>query len=1309
MEKEKIADIVILIVIFIFLLSYFKPSLILSDSTTSGGDTGSHFFPAMYMRYYLLPNFKLTGWCPHWFAGMPMFSFYFPLPYAIMSFISLFAGMNIAFRIGTLLGVFLLPIFAYFSFRLMKLRFPAPILGALMTLPFLFLETHSMYGGNILSTLAGEFAHSLSLALAVLFFGLIYRGIEEKKYIIPAAVILSLTMISSIFPGMICVLGSIYFLLSRNWKENALHLFKVFALAFVLIGFWTVPFLLKMQYTTSYDWLQYQKLEDMFPGPLIPYYVIGLLGVIFFRKNNVVRYFMFSIILSFLFYGFLPQGHLWNTRFLPVVYLFTLFIVAVSVALFLTKIRLQVLVPFIILVIVLPIINSSTQKVEPWVQWNYQGYEGKYDSTFLRLADYLKQLPMGRILYEYSDSHNSFGSPRAFESIPAYTGKPTITGLFIDSAVTAPFHFIMQPELSDKPSCPLMGQNCPSVNLDRGLEHMKMFNIRYFIATTTRIKNLARAHAGYEYLDSVGALDIFLINSTGYVEALKYEPLFASRKDWKKVSLTWFEKGDLDVHLVFDKYRPGQVEKIPVDISDCKITNEKISNEELEFDTNCIGKPHLVKISYFPNWKVEGADKIYLASPSFMLVYPTSEHVRLYYGIPWMDFLGYMATIAGLIIVGLAVFKFKLFKKIEKFVLNFKFPILNKKYLIGFVIIIFIAAIGFKLYSMRAVEPEFSNWQYSQDGVSWEDIDVPFSRFTNGTSGIIQADLHVEKWPLKKIWIMADDCIEKIEINNETVFQAPYCGPCAHCEGIVFDINKLVEFRSNKVSFYIYDQAIDTRFEIKTKTANGWHIVLSMFIILFIFFFVLLTYFPKTLSEIRKSFEHLSDNKYCKKIYRKLGFKTLLWLSVFLFFVLFASFQLHGPNAGSRFAQTKPLALYRTFEINREDIDFYSGIDYSIVNGKYYGDKPPGLSVALVPFYNIGNFLHKLNFPLPAIGRYNYPGDAYAHFLMMLAVIAFCAYGIVKLYDLSLIFFNRKISFFLAIIFMLSLYWVYAATLFSHSVTAALLVIAAYYLFKKKSLLSGLFLGLAFTVDYVVIFLVPIFLLYNVIKYKSVKELSLNLAFLAIIGILMMMYNYFVFGGIFTSSYSFTLMRGAQDFNQELFGGLHLLLFSTWRGLFFYNLILISGIPGIWIMYRKYKWESILSILSVIIPLVFFAKYSMSYGGMCFGPRQLLIVVPFLILFSGFFFNKMKLNRIFVPVIISLLIISVFHSFLGAFVTPIPYPEVNRNPIYEINFPLLLQGRTNSLIYGNYPVVWWILLIISVFILIAIYSSQNEN
>ena len=35
-----------------------------------------------------------------------------------------------------------------------------------------------MWGGNIPSTLAGEFSHSLGFALAVMFVGLLYQGVE---------------------------------------------------------------------------------------------------------------------------------------------------------------------------------------------------------------------------------------------------------------------------------------------------------------------------------------------------------------------------------------------------------------------------------------------------------------------------------------------------------------------------------------------------------------------------------------------------------------------------------------------------------------------------------------------------------------------------------------------------------------------------------------------------------------------------------------------------------------------------------------------------------------------------------------------------------------------------------------------------------------------------------------------------------------------------------------------------------------------------------------------------------------------------
>ena len=38
-----------------------------------------------------------------------------------------------------------------------------------------------MWGGNIPSTLAGEFAFSLGFALAVLFMGVLHRAIERRR------------------------------------------------------------------------------------------------------------------------------------------------------------------------------------------------------------------------------------------------------------------------------------------------------------------------------------------------------------------------------------------------------------------------------------------------------------------------------------------------------------------------------------------------------------------------------------------------------------------------------------------------------------------------------------------------------------------------------------------------------------------------------------------------------------------------------------------------------------------------------------------------------------------------------------------------------------------------------------------------------------------------------------------------------------------------------------------------------------------------------------------------------------------------
>src|SRR5206468_12759393 len=103
----------------------------------------------------------VTGWCPGNYGGFPLFQFYFFLPFVLIALLSHLIPLTIAFKIGTVLGTFALPVCAYAAMRLAAAPFPAPALAALATLPFLFMEANSMWGGNIPSTLAGEFAFSL--------------------------------------------------------------------------------------------------------------------------------------------------------------------------------------------------------------------------------------------------------------------------------------------------------------------------------------------------------------------------------------------------------------------------------------------------------------------------------------------------------------------------------------------------------------------------------------------------------------------------------------------------------------------------------------------------------------------------------------------------------------------------------------------------------------------------------------------------------------------------------------------------------------------------------------------------------------------------------------------------------------------------------------------------------------------------------------------------------------------------------------------------------------------------------------------
>ncbi|HBQ52445.1 MAG TPA: hypothetical protein DD711_06355 [Acidimicrobium sp.] len=84
-----------------------------------------------------------------------------------------------------------------------------------------------------------------------------------------------------------------------------------------------------------------------------------------------------------------------------------------------------------------------------------------------------------------------------------------------------------------------------------------------------------------------------------------------------------------------------------VELEPVKISNTKLEDEAISFSVDKVGVPVLVRMSYFPNWKVENAQGPYRVAPNMMVVIPTKNNIRLHYGYTRVDFSAYFMTFVG--------------------------------------------------------------------------------------------------------------------------------------------------------------------------------------------------------------------------------------------------------------------------------------------------------------------------------------------------------------------------------------------------------------------------------------------------------------------------------------------------------------------------------------------------------------------------------------------------------------------------------------------------------------------------------------
>ena len=672
----------------LFLGSYFPAAVMLTPTTTSGGDMGTHYYPAFYMRHVLLPHGQVIGWCPGNYAGYPLFQFYFPLPFLLMAALSTVIPFAVAFKLITVLGIFLLPVCAYLSLRLSRVPFPGPALAALATLPFIFMEANSMWGGNIPSTLAGEFAFSLGLALAVLFIGALRRAIDGGRGKVGCGVLVALIGLSHGYTLLWAGFASLAELVStHNWWRRVGTLVAAHGLGVLLMGFFLLQLFGYGRWTTAYNhsW-PITGWREVLPPILWPAAIVTGVTTLVLLVLSVVRRTAFprplgtllwAMAIALFFWATGHSFHVVDIRFWPFIQLGLCLAAAAGLGHLLALLPGAEIWPVAGALVILPFVQSRVSFIPSWITWNYSGFEKKVTwPVFHAINEHVRgDFRDPRVVYEHSAENESLGTVRAFEDLPLFSGRSTLEGLYMQSSPSSPFVFWIQSEISKDVSCPFPDYGCSRLDLDRGIRHLRMFNVSQFILRSPVVKAAAAQNPGLVHEKTVGPFEIYRLrdNANRYAVPLELAPVLVRTKTWKEDSYRWFMRaGPDDPTPVFAKdvaddergLFAGVVDDVRGELPRRPLGPPPVLEERMEAPdritvTGCRpGHPVLVRISYHPRWRSLTGEKVWLAGPSFMLVVPRGERLDLVFGGGFWASAGHALTALGLLLLALGLLPF---------------------------------------------------------------------------------------------------------------------------------------------------------------------------------------------------------------------------------------------------------------------------------------------------------------------------------------------------------------------------------------------------------------------------------------------------------------------------------------------------------------------------------------------------------------------------------------------------------------------------------------------------------------------------
>lgn len=643
----------------------------------TGGDAASHVLYAWEYSKSLLFSGAILPWMPEVFAGFPFLSYYFPLPFMVIACLAKCIGFAPAFKWGGFAAAMLLPGAVHVvGRRWLALPWPAAILGAVGSFAFLLHEQNSIWGGNLLSTLSGEFAYSYGMLFAVLAcFAWVRASAVPGGWVI-AAFLEAATGFSHGFTLLVVGFSTILLLFETgDPRQTIWMLLRGHLLAFCLLGGWLWPMLEMHGCTIPNDAaFPMSGWRDLVPLSLRPVFLAGMAALplcvlITPLRNSItplqaraMRYLAGAAGLAGLAFVCGDRIGLANIRFFPMTWLFSAIISGWSVGFLLAGLSpargrsmaaAKWLLTAALTVGMLGWLAQTVRSAPDWSLWNHAGLESKpqWHNLSQLFPAMNGTLWSPRLVFEHDPANSDLGSTRTLEALPMFIGgRPVLEGLYMESALIGPAVYQLQSEISQHPSSPLA--RFPSGALDPAFaaEHMRFLHADTLLLRSAAAKRAVEQSGLFLKLAESSPFALYRLKQfSSYLAEVITQPIVVRPlKGWMNDAYGWFR-----TRSRFSSYLPvyGAGESLSPSATVSVVKEVKLERHRLHFQTNAIGKPHLIKMTWHPRWHLRSAGKLYIAAPGFMLVVPQERDIILEYGHTPIGFAGMAATGLSLLTV----------------------------------------------------------------------------------------------------------------------------------------------------------------------------------------------------------------------------------------------------------------------------------------------------------------------------------------------------------------------------------------------------------------------------------------------------------------------------------------------------------------------------------------------------------------------------------------------------------------------------------------------------------------------------------